>query len=48
MKHKQNLDWKSALSQSSYGYQKCMFVDFLTRIHGSSQLCSLLSDEYFI
>jgi hypothetical protein len=30
MKHLQKLDWKSDLSYLSYGYWKCMFVDFLT------------------
>ena len=43
MKHIQKTDWKSDVPWFSYGYRKCMFVDFLLdMIHRSSQSCSLL------
>ena len=29
LKHLQKLDWKPVLPLSSYGYRKCMFVDFI-------------------
>jgi hypothetical protein len=43
MKLQQTSYWKLDLSQFSYGYWKCMFVDFLNWMHVSSQLCSLSS-----
>ena len=43
MKHMQKPDRKSNLPLFSYGYRKCMFVDFFIWIHNSSQLCSMLS-----
>ena len=31
----QKVDWKLNLSWFSYGYWKCIFVDFLNQIHAS-------------
>ena len=33
--HLQEPDWKSELPRFSYGYRKCMFVDFLIGYKGS-------------
>ena len=43
MKHPQKSDWKSGFLWFSYGYRKCMFVDW---IHKFSPSCLLLSVEF--
>ena len=48
MKHMEKPDRKSDFPCFSYGYQKCMFVDFSTAYTRFSQLCSLRSVEKFI
>ena len=39
----QKPDWKLDLPWLSYGYQKCIWVDFVLGYNGSSQLCALWS-----
>jgi hypothetical protein len=40
IKHLQKLDRKLNLSEISFGYQKCMFVDVFSGYNKSSKLCS--------
>ena len=48
MKHLQKSVWILDLPWFSYGYQKCMVVDFWIRYIRSSHMCSLLNVEWLL
>ena len=48
MKRLQKPDWKSVLLLSSYGYRKCMFVDFLIGYIGPPNCVHYLSVQYLL